>query len=225
MPQDWLVVIEFNPNYSNLMGRVEHEARFGALATDFTLIKGGALHAANGGYLVVRARDLFLDPFAWDALKRSPIAGRIQAEDIAARGGLVVTKSLDPEPIPLDLKVVLVGPAGLYYWLHGADDDFETIFKVKADFASVMPRTPGNERDYAEFVAARCCEEKLRHFDRAAVAQIVEYGSWLAEDQGRLSARFGDVADVVREASYWAGEAGREAVTAGDVRQAIEEKV
>lgn len=220
------VIIELNPAYSKLLGRIEHESRYGALATDFTLIRTGALHAANGGYLVLRARDVFYEPMAWDALKRSLLSGFVRTEDIPVRAGYTATKTLDPEPIPLRLKVVLVGMPDMYYHLFHEDEDFSSIFKVKSDFSSDMPRTPENERQYALFIAARCAEEKLRPFDRSAVAKVIEFGSRAADDQQKLSVRFGEVTDLLREANYWAGRAGRAAaVTAGDVQIALEEKI
>lgn len=218
------VMAENNPTVWRLLGRVEHEARFGgAVVTDFTLLRGGALHAANGGYLVLRARDVFAEVGAWDALKRALMAAAVCPDDPAARGG-AATRSLDPEPIPLDLKVILIGPSGLYYLLHQSDEDFPTIFKVMADFDEEMVRTPENELEYAVFVGTRVREEGLRHFDKHAVARIVEYGSRLAGSKNRLSTRFGEVADLVREANYWAGVAKRQVVTVEDVRQAVKER-
>lgn len=219
------VVVELNPTYAKLLGRIEYESRFGSLVTDFTMIKTGALHAANGGYLVLRAPDVLYEPLAWDALKRSLISGYVRTEDIATRSSLTTTKTLDPEPIPLNLKVVLVGPPYLYYNILEGDEDFAATFKVRADFATSMPRTPENERFYAAFIAARCAEESLRPFDRGAVAKVVEYGSRAAEDQHKLSVRFGEIADLLREANYWAGRAGRAVVTAADVRAALDERI
>jgi predicted ATP-dependent protease len=219
------VVVELNPTYSKLLGRIEHESRFGNLATDFTLIRTGALHAANGGYLVLRARDVFYEPMAWDALKRSLLSGFVRTEDIPVRAGYTATKTLDPEPIPLHLKVVLVGVPDVYYHLFYEDEDFGSIFKVKSDFSSDMPRTEENERQYAHFMAARCAEEKLRPLDRSAVAKVIEFGSRAANDQQKLSVRFGEVTDLLREANYWAGAAGRLTVTADDVRTALTEKI
>ncbi len=219
------VMIELNPTYGKLLGRIEYEANFGAISTDFTLIKTGALHAANGGYLVLRARDIFLEPLAWDALKRSLLSNFVRTEDITGRtGGFAPTKTLDPEPIPLTLKVILVGPPHLYYELFEFDEDFGSLFKVKADFAHDMPRTPETELQYALFIAARCAEEKLLPFSREAVAKVVEFGSREAGYQQKLSARFGEVTDLLREADYWAGKAGRDAVTAEDVRASLAEK-
>jgi len=218
------VIVELNPTFAKLLGRIENESRFGMLLTDFTLIKTGALHAANGGYLVLRARDVFYEPLAWDALKRSMISGYVRTEDITSRTGFGATKTLDPEPIPLDLKVVLVGSPDIYYDLLHLDEDFGTIFKVKADFVSEMPRTSENELQYAQFVATRCAEEKLLPFDRGAVAKVIEYGSRLIGDQYKLSVRLGEIADLLREANYWAGMARHDVVGVDDVLKALEEK-
>jgi lon-related putative ATP-dependent protease len=217
------VVTESNPGIPRLLGRIEHEARRGGgVITDFSLIRAGALHAANGGYLVLRAKDLFAEPGAWEALKRALITESIDPDDPATRGG-APTRSLDPEPIPLDLKVILVGPSQLYYWLHDLDEDFTTVFKVMSDFDERMERTPENEMEYAIFVATRCKEEKLLPFDRGAVARVIEHGSRLADSQSKLSTRFGVIADLLRESSYWAQKADQSIVTAGHVQKAIAE--
>ncbi len=218
------VVVENDPKLMRLLGRVEHESRFPAgVFTDFTLIRGGCLHEANGGYLVLRAKDLFSEPGSWDGLKRALVGECVSPDDPAARGG-APTRSLDPEPIPLDLKIILVGPPDVYYLVHAVDEDFRTLFKVLADFDELMDRNKTNENEYANFVATRCSEEGLRHFDREAVGQLVELGSRLAGSQKKLTTRFGDIADIVREANYWAGKAGRDLVTAQDVLQAIVER-
>ncbi|MCI0399651.1 MAG: AAA family ATPase, partial [Chloroflexi bacterium] len=211
------VVIEYNPSVPRLLGRVEHEVRRGgAVVTDFTLLRAGALHAANGGYLVMRARDLFAQACSqaagcWEALKRSLVGQAIRPDDPATRGGCA-TRTLDPEPIPLNVKVVLIGPPGLYYHLHNVDEDFRTLFKVVADFDEVVERTPENEMAYATFITSLVHEEELRYLERQAVGRIVEYSSRLAGAQNKLSARFGDMADLIREANYWATAAGREVV-------------
>ncbi|HEY74823.1 MAG TPA: AAA family ATPase [Thermoflexia bacterium] len=215
------VVVEPHPTYANLVGRIEHEIRMGAATTDFTMLKAGALHRANGGYLVLRARDVLSDPRAWGALKRALIDGQISLEEQGE--GLISPVTLDPEPIPLDVKVVLVGSPSLYYYLYAVDEDFRDLFKVRADFSGDMERTPENEHLYALFIRARCEEEGLRPFDRTGVARMVEYGSRLAADQNRLSVRFGEIANLLREANYWAGEAAREVVTGEDVERAIAE--
>jgi len=200
------VVVEPNPTFANLMGRIEHDVKFGSTFTDFTMLRAGALHAANGGYLVMHARDLLDDETAYHALKRALDSGAVTIEEPGAQMRLLTTVTLEPEPIPLDIKVILLGSPSLYYALYAMDEDFQKLFKVKADFDFEMERTPGNERDYALFVRTRVADEQLRDFDPTGVAAIVECGSRLAEDQTKLTTRFGDVADIIREASYWAGK-------------------
>jgi lon-related putative ATP-dependent protease len=219
------VVFEPNPTYTNLVGRIEHKAEFGALVTDFTMIKAGALHRANGGYLVVEALSVLTSPLAWDALKRAVKNRQIRTEELGEQLRLISTITLEPEPIPLDVKVVLIGDPMTYYVLYGHDEDFRKFFKVKADFGPTMPRTPEACQQYAQFVASRCHREGLLPFRREAVGRVVEFGTRLAEDQGKLATRFGEIADLVRESSFWAGRAGRDAVTAEDVQRAIDEKV
>ncbi|HKZ86820.1 MAG TPA: ATP-binding protein [Anaerolineae bacterium] len=217
------VVNERNPSFMNLIGRIERDVRFGGTVMDFTMLRSGALHRANGGYLVLRAKDVLNDPIGWAALKRALDSGQVQIDDPGTQFQMFSTRTLEPEPIPLDVKVIMLGSPSLYYFLYAVDEDFQKLFKVKADFAPEMDRTPENEHAYAMFIRARCDEESLRPLDRGAVAYVVEYGSWLAEDQDKLSTRFGEVANVVREASYWAGKAGRDVVTLGDVSTAIRE--
>jgi lon-related putative ATP-dependent protease len=218
------VIVEFNPTVPRLLGRVEHEARFGgAVVTDFTLVRGGTLHAANGGYLVLRARDLFAEPGAWDALKRALVGNAVQPDDLATRQG-AAARSLDPEAIPLDVKVVIIGPPALYYQLHALDEDFRIIFKVMSDFDETVPRTPEHEMEYAQFIATRSHEEGLLHLERQAVGRVIEYGSRLAGRQNKLSTRFGNIADLVREANYWAKTAGQDLVTVDDVERAIDHR-
>ncbi len=218
------VVYESNPNFSNLVGRIEHRVVMGALVTDFTMIRPGALHRANGGYLVLEALSLFQRPQAWDALKRALKEGEIRVEEYAQSLGLVSTAVLEPEPIPLQVKVVLAGPAWLYYLLAEYDDDFLELFKVQADFDDRMPRTPDAIQAYARFIATICQRENIRHFSPEAVARVVDHSSRLVSDQKYLSACFRDISDLVIEASYWAGQNGHELVMASDVQQAIDEK-
>jgi lon-related putative ATP-dependent protease len=219
------VVVENNPTYHNLIGRIEHEAQFGSMYTDFTMIKAGALHRANGGYLILRAADVLGQPLAWEALKRAVKTGEIRPEELTQQYQLLATATLEPEPIPLQVKVVLVGSPALYYLLYNGDEDFGKLFKVKADFDVDMEWSPDTRQQYVLFIRARCQEEGLLPFDPTAVAQVVEHGARLAADQEKLTTRFGLVADVVREASFWAGRNGRSVVTAGDVSQAIDEQV
>jgi len=237
------VIVESNPTYHNLIGRIEHHAFMGAVATDFSMIKPGALHRANGGYLVLPVREVLINYLSWEALKRSLKDRRIRIEELGAQLSLISTVTLEPESVPLDVKIVLIGNPLLYYLLHYYDEDFQKLFKVKADFATTMDRTPETEKQYALFVQTICAEHSLRPFDRSAVARLIEHSSRMVEHQDKLSTRFGDIADLVHEASFWAtrrldgpskdveGQADDAhakdagAVTAQDVEQAIKEKV
>ena len=216
---------ELNPTYGNILGRVEHLAQMGALVTDFLLIKPGALHKANGGYLMIDVRKLLLSPFAWEALKRAIKAQEIRIEPPNEVSGLVATQTLDPEPIPLAIKVVLIGDRELYYLLSQFDPDFPGLFKVQADFDDSIPRSPENDASYARIIASLARSHKLRAFDAGAVARIIDEGARLADDREKLSIEIGRISDIVREADFWAGSAKREVVTAADVARAIEEQV
>jgi predicted ATP-dependent protease len=219
------VLVEYDPSITRLLGRVEHEPSFGGgVFTDFTLVRGGALHQVNGGYLVLRAQDLFDEPGAWDGLKRALIGRVVRPDDPAVRGG-AAGSSLDPQPIPLSVKVILVGPPQLYYYLYATDGDFSTIFKVMADFDALVDRTTENENAYARFIAAFCHEEGLNHFTPTAIGRVIEYGARLAGTQNKLSGRFGSIADLVREADYWSREAQRETVDLADVVTAINNRI
>ncbi|MCA9939863.1 MAG: AAA family ATPase [Anaerolineales bacterium] len=216
------IVYEDYPTYHSLVGRVEQVAHMGALLTDFTLIKSGAFHRANGGYLILDALKVLQQPYAWEAIKRLLRAGRIHIESLGQMVGLISTVSLEPEPIPLNVKVVLMGERLLYYLLCQYDPDFVELFKVAADFDDQMERTPENNQFYARLIATLSRKESLRHFDRQAVARVIEHSARLVEDAERLSAHMRSVADLLREADYWAGEAAREVVTRADVQRAIE---
>ena len=218
------VLVESNPTYYNLVGSIEHRALFGAWVTDFTMIKGGALHRANGGYLVMDAQRVLLYPFVWDALKRAVRTQCIRIEEMGQELRLIATSTLEPQPIPLNIKVVIIGEPQIYYMLYGLDEEFRKLFKVKADFESQISWTEENLQKYALFIAARCKEENLLHFDPSGVAQVVEYGARLAEDQEKLTTRFADIADLIREASYWAKREQHSLVTAEDVQKAAAER-
>jgi lon-related putative ATP-dependent protease len=220
------VVFEQNPTYTNLFGRVEHVWQMGGAATtNFTMIKPGALHRANGGYLIVDAREVLINPFSWDALKRCIRSGEIKIEDALEQYRIMTFVSLKPEPVPLAAKIILIGSPWIYYLLFYLEPDYRKFFKVKADFDSRIARTPQILKDYALFVATHCKNEKLLPFDRSGMACLVEYSSRLVEDQGRLSSQFTEIADLIREASYWARLEGRELVTREHVTRAVEEKV
>lgn len=219
------VIVESHPTYHNLFGRIEYEVRSGVVFTHFSNIKAGSLHRANGGYLILEADDLLQESQAWGALKRVLKARQIRVEASGGEKTQVVAKTLDPEPIPLAVKVILLGSIDLYYFLYDRDEDFRALFKVRADFEDTMPRRAETVRAYAAFIATRCHEEGLRPFAADAVAAVVSFGARLAEHQQKLSTRFGAVADLAREASYWAGQNGRSPVTAADVRQALDERI
>lgn len=217
------VIFEDKPNYHRLIGRIEYEVESGALVTDFTQIKAGALHRANGGYLVVDARALLTKPFAWDALKHALKNEAVYLVPMAEEVQAVTTHSLQPEAIPLDVKVVLLGDPTIYYLLHELDEDFRELFKVKADFASDMDWTEGSVQQYAHFIAMICKMNNLKHFAPSGVAKVIEESARAVSDQQKLLTRFADVVDLIMQASYWAGKNGNGAVTAEDVRKAIHE--
>jgi len=219
------VIVEMNPTYNNLMGRVEKEAQFGALRTDFSMIRAGSLHRANGGYLVLSIEEVFSNIFSWDGLKRALRTREIQIEDIGERLGYLATKGLRPEPIPLDAKVVLVGRPLWYFLLHAHDKDFPELFKVKADFDTRMDRNRNNVDDFVSFICTFCNKENLRHFDNTAVAKLLEHASRMVADREKLSTHFGALVDVIREANFWAGKDNVECVGAKHVQKAIEEKI
>ncbi len=217
------IIEEINPTYGNLIGRIEHVAQMGNMLTDFLLIKAGALHRANGGYLLLDARKLLLSPFAWEALKRSIKARLIRIEQPVETVGMMTAQTLDPEPIPLDVKVILFGDRELYYQLAQADPDFTRLFKVQADFDDTIDRSSDNDQAYARLIASIVAEHKLKHVDAAGVARLVEEGARLAEDREKLSIEIGRLSDIVREADYWATIAKREVITRPDVAKAIDE--
>jgi lon-related putative ATP-dependent protease len=218
------VVVERNPTYYNLSGRIEYRATFGAMATDFREIKAGALHRANGGFLVLEALDVLRHPFAWEALKRALRAGESRIENLGEEFSAVPSASLRPEPIPLDVKVILLGPPVLYHLLYQLDADFRELFKVKVEFAPELDWTAAHQREYARFVSRWVRENGLRHLDRAAVARVIEYGGRLRESQRKLSTRLLDVCDVVSEASFWAERHEHPLVEAADVELAVRKK-
>jgi lon-related putative ATP-dependent protease len=219
------VIEENNPTYGNVVGRIEHIAQMGTLVTDFLLIKPGALHKANGGYLLVDARRLLLSPFAWEALKRAIKGREIRIEQPTEVSGLVSTQTLDPEPIPLDVKVVLFGDRELYYLLAAHDPDFPRLFKVQADFDDTIARSSENDNAYARLIASVVREHGLKPLDATAVARVIDEGARLADDREKLSIELGRISDIVREADYWSSQATRKITTREDVTRAIEEQI
>lgn len=220
------VIFEDHPTHQNLVGKVEHVvSQMGALLTDFTLIKPGALHRANGGYLVLDAHKVLGQPYAWEQLKRALRSGEIRIESLQQIFGLIGAVSLEPEPIPLSVKIVLVGERLLYYLLSTYDPDFAELFKVEVDFEEQMSRSPENDLLYARLVGTLARKEGLRHFDRTAVARVIEHSARLVGDAEKLSTHMQSIADLLREADYWAGQAGQAVVNAGDVQRAIEAQI
>lgn len=219
------IVSEDNPTYGNLIGRVEHIAQLGALVTDFALIKPGALHKANGGYLLLDVRKMLAQPFAWEGLKRALQSHEIHIESLGQQYNLVSTVSLEPEPIPLNIKIVLFGDRMFYYLMQEYDPEFNELFKVAADFEERIERSPETHLLYARMISTLARKEMLLPFDRGAVARVIEHSARLAGDSERLSTPMRTISDLLREADYWAREAGRKVVCAADVQQSIDTRI
>ncbi len=215
------VIYEDHPSYNNLIGRVEHQAQLGALLTDFTMIRAGALHRANGGYLMLDALKVLTQPFAREGLKRTLQAGEIRIESLAQLTSLISSVSVEPEPIPLNLKVILLGERHIYYLLSYLDPEFSELFKVAVDFTDRMERTPETQQLYARLIASMVRKEELRHFDRSAVARAIEHSARLLGDSEKLAAHMRGLADLLREADYWAAQRQAQIVSAEDVQQTL----
>lgn len=219
------VITADNPTYYNLIGKVEYENRMGVMTTDFTKIKPGFLHYANGGYIIIQAKDILTKNFAWEGLKRALINHKLQIENIGEHAGLITTTSLHPEPIPLDVKVIIIGNLDLYQLLYHYDEDFRKLFKIKADFDIEMDYNVENMSKLASFIHTHCKEHDLRHFDRTAVAKIVEYSTRLAGHQNKLSTRFNQLVEIIYEADTWANLMDDSIVSANHIMKAIQEKI
>ena len=219
------VIFEDNPNYQNLVGQVEQIAQMGALLTDFNLIQPGALHEANGGYLILEARKLLTQPYAWEGLKRALRNDEIQIESPGQALGLIRTVTLEPEAIPLDVKIVIVGERLLYYLLDALDPDMDRLFKVMADFDEQIERNGDNESSYADLIAQMVADEDLRPFTCTAVAHVMDRSTRLVSDTKKLSGEIERVRDLVQEAHYWAGKDGSDTVTDAHVQQAIDAQI
>ncbi|HUH78855.1 MAG TPA: ATP-binding protein [Methanoregula sp.] len=219
------VVFEETPNYPNLLGKAEKEVQFGVVTTDFTMIRPGSVHKANGGYLVIPVPDLFKYPLAWDGLKSALKNEKVRIEEPGEQSGFITTRGLKPLPIPLSVKIILIGTPDINQILTSGDPDFPELFKVRADFDSVMDRTDDNTKKYATFIGTLCNRFHLNHLDNTAVAKVVEFGSRLAEDKKKLSTRFSGIADLIREANFYAIQEKAEYITVRHVEKAIEEKV
>ena len=223
--KDAPVIFETNPTYYNLFGKIEGKAQFGTFVTDFTVIRSGAIHRAKGGYLVLQAQDLFKDPFAWDALKRTLSNGESRVENIGQEYRSMPTVTLKPQPIPIDVKVILIGTPYIYSLLNTYDEDFKKLFKIKVDFDIEMDRNTKNMKKYAALISEIVETQDLLHFKSCSVAKIIDYSSRLAEDKTKLSTRFNEILEVLYESSTWAELDGNEFVTKDHVEKAISEKI
>ena len=218
------IVLLDHPTQGNLVGKVERIQQFGALITDFTLIKGGALHRANGGFLLIDARKLLLQPYSWDSLKRALASKEIKIE-APSEDTSFSTISLDPQPIPLDVKVVMTGDAELYDLLSERDPDFSDYFKVEADFGMIIDRTDENEVEYAKLIGSLTKKKNLRSLHKQAVARVIEYSSRLADDSEKLTAHVSSIGDLLKEADYWARKSKASQIGKNHVDQAIKSQI
>lgn len=218
------IVLLDHPTQGNLVGKVERIQQFGALITDFTLIKGGALHRANGGFLLIDARKLLLQPYSWDSLKRALASKEIKIE-APSEDTSFSTISLDPQPIPLDVKVVMTGDAELYDLLSERDPDFSDYFKVEADFGMIIDRTDENEVEYAKLIGSLTKKKNLRSLNKRAVARVIEYSSRLADDSEKLTAHVSSIGDLLKEADYWARKSKASQIGKNHVDQAIKSQI
>ena len=219
------VVTEANPTLPALLGRVEHTPHASGLVTDFLLIRAGALHKANGGTLLIDARQVLAWPFAWDSLKRVIKGGEIRIDPpLPDTPGVAAMQTLEPEPIPLDVKVILFGAPEIYYLLEARDPDFAQLFKVQADFDETIASTPDNTGRYARLVASMVKTHGLKPIDAGGVARLIEEAGRIARDREKLTIELGRIADIAREADFWSKHAGREVTTADDVKRAIDER-
>ena len=218
-----IITVDY-PTQGNLVGKVERIQQYGALLTDFTLIKAGALHQANGGFLLLDARKVLEQPFAWDSLKRAIASKRVKIEAPSEETSFT-TISLEPEPIPLDVKVVLTGDFEIYELLSERDPDFRDFFKVEADFGMIMDRNAENEIEYAKLIGSLSKKKQLRSLNRQAVARVIEYASRLADDAGKLTAHISSIGDLLREADYWARVSNSKQIGKNHIDQAIEAQI
>lgn len=219
------VIVEHTPTYVHLIGKIEHRARLGILFTDFTMIKPGSIHMANGGYLVIQAIDILRNYFAWDALKKVIKNKEVRIEDVSERFGLASTIAIRPQAVSVNFKVIVIGHPFVYYLLYMLDDDFRKLFKVKADFSPMMDKNQDSMNQYSWFVSMTSQKEKLLGFNKEAVGRIIEYSSRMVQDKDKLSAKFGEIVDILRESNYWAQKDGAGLVDKKHIDKAFEEKV
>lgn len=216
------VIREMNPTYYNLFGKIEYVNEFGVLKTDHMRIRPGSLHEANGGYIIIQVRDILQNPHAWEGLKRALTTEELIVENIT--GLNLISETLHPEPLPLEIKVIIIGDYYLHQLLYTFDDDFRKLFKIRADFDVEMEKTEENIKKIGSFVAYQCKEENLKPFDKTALAAIIERSSRIAGHQSKLTAKFNELVEIIYEADLWASMDGRDIVSREDVIKAIEKK-
>jgi len=219
------VIHETLPNHTNLIGRIDYHAFMGTLVTDFSMIKPGALHKANGGFLILDAREVLLQPHAWETLKRTLQAGKIKIESLEKTMSLISTLPLEPEPIPLNVRVILTGERILYYLLEALDPQFKDLFKIPADFEEDLPRSTEAHRLYAQVIATLARKENLCSLDADAVARLMEHGAREVEDAHKVSTHLRTVTDLLKEADYRARNNGHDVITKADVQAAIDARI
>jgi len=219
------IINETNPVYINLMGNIEYKSLMGVLTTDFTQIKAGSLHQANGGYIIFQMREILNNPISWEMLKRALKTEEINIENYNKLLGLALTDSLKPEPIPLDVKVIIIGDIYTYDLLYTYDDDFRKLFKVMADFDVEMDKNKQNLANMGYFIANQCKTNNLKHLDKRAVERIIEYSSRVAEHKDKLSTNFNQIIEILYEADFWASEDNADMINEHHVLKAIEEKI
>jgi lon-related putative ATP-dependent protease len=218
------VIYEKNPTYYNLFGKIEGKSQFGTITTNFTMIKSGSLHRANGGFLVVHAKDLLTSPFCWETLKRALINQEITVENIGEQYRSVPIITLKPEAVELDLKIIMIGSPHIYYLLYNYDEEFSELFKIKADFDTEMTRNKENISKFSDFIASVINRAQLKEFSAEAVAQMINFSSRLTGDREKLSTKFNEIVEILFEADVWADSYGEEVVSASSVKKAIDEK-
>ncbi len=219
------VIMELNPTFSRLFGSIEKEARFGALITNYMMIRGGSVHRANGGYLLIPVEGLFSNPLNYETLKRAISNEKLEIEESTARLGFMLTGTLNPEPIPFKCKVIIVGDPQVYQILFTRDREFKELFKVKADFDITMEKNEENIHQYAQFICTLCHKESLLHLESEGIAAIIEYSSRLAADQSKLSTEFASVSDIIREANFYANEEKAKLIGRYHINKALEERI
>jgi lon-related putative ATP-dependent protease len=216
------VIFASNPTYYNLLGGIEYKNELGVLKTDFTMIKPGLIHEANGGYLIILAKDILTMPYAYKGLMRALLDDEIAIESLGSQMGAIVSTTLKPQPIPLDVKIILIGDQYTYQLLYYYDEEFRKLFKIMADFDIEMNRNADNIDKIARFVAKHCHEDGLRHFTREAIGRIIEQSSRQADDQNKLSSHLNKLVDLIYESDSWADEDGADLVEGKHVDIALE---